>query len=67
MEIPIHKRNQTKITNTKTSRCCYSYDCITGCPHATVQEGWMEGMRHPRGLPEEEQVDKLSSGQEVEY
>ena len=36
MEIPIHKRNQTKITNTKTSRCCYSYDCITGCPHATV-------------------------------
>ena len=36
MQIQIQKRIQTKITNTNTSRNCYSYDCIAGCPPATV-------------------------------
>ena len=67
IQIQIQKQIQIKITNTNTSRYCYSYDCIAGCPPATVQERRLEGMQYPGGLSQEEQVVQLSSGQEVEY
>ena len=66
IQIQIQKQIQIKITNTNTSRYCYSYDCIAGCPPATVQERRLEGIRNPAGLSQEEQVVQLYSGEEVE-